>query len=93
VFGYYNDYSHVTMENAVDDNRVSKSEFKAKALEFFRQVEASGESVVVTDHGKPALEVRPYHSSERSPLDILRGSVLRYIDPTAPVDVAWESAQ
>ncbi|MFS8981450.1 type II toxin-antitoxin system Phd/YefM family antitoxin, partial [Cupriavidus necator] len=26
-------------------NQVSKTEFKAKALEFFRQVEASGESV------------------------------------------------
>lgn len=36
---------------------VSKSEFKGKALEYFRQVQASGESVVVTDHGKPVLEV------------------------------------
>ncbi|WP_179402002.1 type II toxin-antitoxin system Phd/YefM family antitoxin [Burkholderia guangdongensis] len=74
-------------------NRVSKSEFKARALEFFRQIEASGESLVVTDHGKPALEVRPYRSNERNPLDVLRGSVVRYIDPTAPVDVAWEAAQ
>jgi antitoxin (DNA-binding transcriptional repressor) of toxin-antitoxin stability system len=74
-------------------NQVSKSEFKAKALEFFRQVEASGESVVVTDHGKPALEVRPYRSAERNPLDILRGSVVRYVEPTAPVDVEWEAAQ
>jgi len=74
-------------------NQVSKSEFKAKALEFFRQVEASGESVVVTDHGKPALEVRPYRNADRNPLDVLRGSVVRYVDPTAPVDVEWEAAQ
>jgi antitoxin (DNA-binding transcriptional repressor) of toxin-antitoxin stability system len=74
-------------------NQVSKSEFKAKALEFFRQVEASGESVVITDHGKPALEVRPYRSNARQPLDVLRGSVVRYIDPTSPVDVDWEAAQ
>jgi len=74
-------------------NQVSKSEFKAKALEFFRQVEASGESVVVTDHGKPALEVRPYRNADRHPLDVLRGSVVRYVDPTAPVDVEWEAAQ
>ena len=73
----------------MQDNQVSKSEFKARALEFFRQVEASGESLVVTDHGKPALEVRPYRNIERSPLDILKGSVLRYVDPTAPVDVEW----
>lgn len=77
----------------MQDNLVSKSEFKAKALEYFRQVEASGESVVVTDHGKPALEVRPYRQAEREPLEILRGSVLRYVDPTAPVDAEWEAAR
>jgi antitoxin (DNA-binding transcriptional repressor) of toxin-antitoxin stability system len=93
MFGYHNDHGHMTMEIVVDDQRVSKSEFKAKALEFFRQVEASGASVVVTDHGKPALEIRPYRNHEREPLDILRGSVLRYADPMAPVDVAWEAAQ
>lgn len=74
-------------------NQVSKSEFKAKALEYFRQVEASGESVIVTDHGKPTLEVRPYRSADRHPLDILRGSVVRYVDPTSRVDVEWEAAQ
>jgi antitoxin (DNA-binding transcriptional repressor) of toxin-antitoxin stability system len=74
--------------------QVSKSQFKAKALEFFRQVEASGESVVVTDHGQPKLEVRPYKPSTRNPLDILRGSVLRYDNPTAPVsDEDWEALQ
>ncbi|MCX5961274.1 MAG: type II toxin-antitoxin system Phd/YefM family antitoxin [Cyanobacteria bacterium] len=50
--------------------QVSKSRFKAQALELFRQVEASGEPLVVTDHGRPTLE--------------LRGSVLRFDDPFAP---------
>ncbi|MGT2471823.1 type II toxin-antitoxin system Phd/YefM family antitoxin [Paraburkholderia terrae] len=78
----------------MDGNQVSKSEFKAKALEFFRQVEASGESVIVTDHGKPALEVRPYRVIERNPLDVLRGSVVRYENPTDPVaEGDWEAAQ
>lgn len=75
-------------------NQVSKSEFKAKALEFFRQVEASGESVIVTDHGKPVLEVRPYRSIERNPLDVLKGSVVRYENPTDPVaEGDWEAAR
>lgn len=75
-------------------HQVSKSEFKAKALEYFREIEASGESVIVTDHGKPALEVRPYRSIERDPLDVLRGSVVRYEDPTEPVaDDDWAAAQ
>jgi prevent-host-death family protein len=78
----------------MDGNKVSKSEFKAKALEYFRQVEASGRSVIVTDHGKPALEVRPYRGNARDPLDVLRGSVVRYDNPTAPVAAAdWESAR
>jgi hypothetical protein len=72
--------------------QVSKSQFKAKALEFFRQVEASGESLVVTDHGQPKLEVRPYKSLSRSPLEVLRGSVLRYDNPLAPVgEDDWEA--
>jgi antitoxin (DNA-binding transcriptional repressor) of toxin-antitoxin stability system len=78
----------------MERNQVSKSEFKAKALEIFRQIEASGESVVVTDHGKPALEVRTYRSMERNPLDVLRGSVVRYENPTEPVaEGEWEAAQ
>ncbi len=78
----------------MSDNQVSKSEFKAKALELFRQVEASGQSLVVTDHGKPTLEVRPYRSSERNPLEILRGSVVRYDNPTDPIAVdEWAAAQ
>jgi antitoxin (DNA-binding transcriptional repressor) of toxin-antitoxin stability system len=78
----------------MESNLVSKSEFKARALEFFRQVEASGESVIVTDHGRPALEVRPYRGIERNPLDVLRGSVVRYDSPTDPVaEGDWEAAQ
>jgi antitoxin (DNA-binding transcriptional repressor) of toxin-antitoxin stability system len=78
----------------MEGNQVSKSQFKAKALEYFRQIEASGESVIVTDHGKPALEVRPYRASERNPLDVLRGSVVRYDNPTDPVaEDDWEALQ
>ena len=77
----------------MDGKQVSKSGFKAKALEYMRQVEASGESVIVTDHGRPVLEVRPFRALERDPLEVLRGSVVRYDDPTAPVEVAWEAAE
>jgi antitoxin (DNA-binding transcriptional repressor) of toxin-antitoxin stability system len=65
--------------------RVSKSEFKAKALEFFRLVESTGEHMIVTDHGKPVLEIRRYENAAPTPLEELRGSVLFYEDPLAPV--------
>jgi antitoxin (DNA-binding transcriptional repressor) of toxin-antitoxin stability system len=47
--------------------QVSKSRFKAKALELFRQVTTSGEPLVVTDHGRPTLEVRPYRPARPGP--------------------------
>lgn len=69
----------------MDRGKVSKSEFKARALELLREVEASGEPLIVTDHGKPALEIRRYRGKERSPLEVLRGSVVEYTDPLEPV--------
>ena len=74
--------------------RVSKSVFKARALEFFREIESTGESLVLTDHGRPVLEVRPYEENDSDPLDTLRRSVVRYERPTDPVaDDEWESGR
>lgn len=71
---------------------VSKSQFKAKALEFFRQVEASGTPIIVTDNGRPAIEVRRYIADERPPLERLRGSVIELTDPFDPVgEDDWEA--
>lgn len=72
--------------------QVSKSEFKARALELFRRVEASGEVVIVTDHGKPTVEIRRYRETARRPLEVLKGSVTAYTDPTQPVaSEDWEA--
>lgn len=72
---------------------ISKSKFKAKALEYFRQIEATGEPVIITDNGKPRLEIRPIAQSKRNPLDELRGSVLWYDDPFSPAadEDDWEA--
>jgi antitoxin (DNA-binding transcriptional repressor) of toxin-antitoxin stability system len=73
---------------------VSKSLFKSKALEFFRQVEASGEPVIVTDHGEPRLEVRRYQAQIKNPLEKLRGTVLHFDRPTEPIsEEDWEATQ
>ena len=74
------------------ERRISKAQFKAKALELLRQVEETGEAIVVTDHGRPAIEVRPYRDPAKNPLDKLKGSVQEYHDPTLPVsEDDWES--
>lgn len=71
---------------------VTKSQFKAKALEYFRKVESTGEPIIVTDRGKPAVEIRRCPVDERSPLERLKGSVLEFVDPFAPVsDDDWDA--
>ena len=64
---------------------ISKSQFKAKALELFREVELTGKPVIVTDRGTPTVEVRRYRDQRRDPVAVLKGSVAEYRDPTEPV--------
>ena len=74
--------------------RVSKSEFKAKAVELFKLVESSGESLILTDDCRPTLELFPYQADARDPLDLLRGSLLRYDNLLDPVGKdEWEAAR
>ena len=39
---------------------VSKSQFKPRSLEYFRLIEESGETLIITDRGRPVLKVMPY---------------------------------
>ena len=80
---------------AASPREVSKSHFKAQALALFREIETTGEAMVITDHGRPSLEVRPYRPSGTGampPLQALRGSVSHYEAPFDPVDEnSWEA--
>ena len=71
---------------------VSKSQFKARALEYLRRVEATGEELVITDRGRAVVRVVPYVGRADNPRDKLRGSVLAYEDPTEPIALdEWET--
>ncbi len=71
---------------------IPKSQFKAKALELLRRVEATGDPIVVTDKGRPTVEVRRYRADQRTPLERLAGSVVDYQAPTEPVgENDWEA--
>ena len=73
---------------------VSKSKLKAHALEYFRQVEQTGQELIVTDHGRPVLKIVPYKADPLEMLRALRGSVLRYDNPTEPVGAEdWETLE
>ncbi len=72
---------------------MSKTELKAHALEVFREIERTGEPLIVTDRGKPVLEVRRFNQHQNEPLLLLKDSVARYEAPTAPVaEEDWDSA-
>jgi prevent-host-death family protein len=80
------------MTTVMSVKTVSKSRFKAKALEYFREVEGSGREIVITDHGRPVLKLVRYRADAESPESSLRDTVRRYDDPTLPVaEEEWES--
>lgn len=71
---------------------VSKSRFKARALEYFRQVEQTGQPIVITDRGEPVLKLTPYQDDPAEALRVLRDSVVKYEAPSKPVAADdWEA--
>ena len=72
---------------------LSKSQFKPKALEIMRSVEQGGEPIIITDHGKPVLELKAYVSNDINPIERIKGSVVEFEEPFEPIaDNEWESA-
>jgi len=70
-----------------NQNVVSKSRFKPKALEYFRQVERTGKPLIITDQGKPVLKIIPFSANPNEILKELRGTVKNYKNPTEPVGI------
>ncbi len=71
---------------------ISKSRFKAYALELFRQVERTGQGLIITDRGRPVLKLVPYREDPAGQLRVLRETVVRYDAPMDPVaEDGWEA--
>jgi len=66
---------------------ISKSKFKPHALEYFREVEKTGKEIIITDRGKPVLKITPYTQDQEASLKSLKGSVVKFSDPTEPISV------
>ena len=88
TFVIFYDYGYITVVILVEELMsvtVSKSKFKAKALEYLRELERTGNEIVITDRGNPVAIVKPYDLNPETLLDDLRGTVIRYDAPTEPV--------
>jgi len=73
--------------------QISKTEFKAHALEVLREIEKSGKARIITDHGKPTIEIKKLRQRKESPLQMLKGTVLEYDAFDQPVAIDdWQNA-
>lgn len=70
---------------------ISKSKLKARMLEVFRNIETSGEQVVVTDHNKPVLLITPFKNelSVEEAFQGYRGKVSYHGDILEPTTEEW----
>lgn len=72
---------------------ISKTEFKAHALKVLREIEQSGQPRIITDRGRPTLEIKKLRQRKPDPLELLKGTVIKYEAATAPIaDDDWENA-
>lgn len=74
---------------------VSKGVLKAKMLAYFRQVEETGETLVVTDHRVPVLKIEPIRprSSLVAAFADLQGTLVATDEALlAPTLGEWEDA-
>jgi antitoxin (DNA-binding transcriptional repressor) of toxin-antitoxin stability system len=44
----------------------------------------TGKAIIITDHGKPVLEIVPYSEEPDKALKMLRNTVIEYENPTDP---------
>lgn len=74
------------------DQTISKSQFKPHVLEYLRLVENKKHPLIITHGGKPVVKILPYSDDWKKKLEELRGTVLKYEDPTEPVGLDdWEA--
>ena len=73
-------------------NTISKSRLKARMLEIFRELEASGKELIVTDRDKPVLKIVPIvgKTTVAELFTEFHGRVVYYEDINTPTLAEWE---
>ena len=73
------------------EKTISKSKLKATMLEVFRELEATGGELIVTEHGRPVLKVVPIQT-KRTVEEIfgaIQGQVCYLEDINTPTIDGW----
>jgi prevent-host-death family protein len=71
--------------------QIKASEFKAKCLKLMDEVAESGETLVITKHGKPVAELRPAIRRPKTLFGAHKGQIEILGDIIAPIDVEWDA--
>jgi prevent-host-death family protein len=73
---------------------IKATDFKARCLALMDEVARTRETIVVTKHGRPVAELRPYPIKRRATLiGLHRGQVKIRGDITSPLNVPWNADQ
>jgi prevent-host-death family protein len=70
---------------------ISKSKLKAQMLKIFREIEETGEEVIITDNNRPVLRIVPIvqKKSVEELFAPYQGKVLYYEDINTPTINEW----
>ncbi len=70
---------------------ISKSKLKANMLRIFRELESSGEELIVTDRRRPVLRILPIarKKSVEEVFGAFRGGVIYHEDINLPTTDEW----
>jgi hypothetical protein len=90
---YQNEHCIFSLCKMLIMKQISKTAFKAHTLEVLKDIEQSGQLRIIIDCGRPTLEHRKLRQQEVNPLEMLKGTVVKYEAATAPVaDDDWGNA-
>ncbi len=71
---------------------VPATEFKARCLALLEEVRETRQPLLVTRHGKPVAEIRPFAPRHAERTNPLKGSITYQGDLISPVHERWDSA-
>lgn len=70
---------------------IKASEFKAKCLQLMNEVEASGDTIVITKNGRPVAQLSPVLNRPATLVGGHKGQIAIKGDIVGKLDVAWNA--
>ena len=83
--------NHLALSRSRPMLTISKSKLKTHMVQVFRQIEQTGEEVIVTDNNRPVLRIQPF--ARKPGVDEVfspyRGKMVLHEDPDTPTAEEW----